>query len=162
MTNVFDYLKKEGEAREEKTRQEQIKAEQAKVLKAQREKEESERLLKEHIVVAERYNEVVADVLEQLIQAAYSNCELRNHPTDASWAIVHQWLETSDTVGIGSMGVRQEIRSETKVSVTIKLDSKSRPLHFLCWREGKKEILSGLSRDELIQALRKLHPPGES
>lgn len=138
MNNPFEHLKKQREEREEKERQAKQIAEQA---------------AKELWAIYKKYGEIVRPVLEQLREAEYPNDRV-GYSDGKDWDIGTDKTYDGGTVDAGR-------RSE----VTVKLKFRDNlPVAFICECPSKaagQVLETGLSREELAQALIKLHSPAK-
>jgi hypothetical protein len=144
MKDPFEDLRIKREQQEERERLQQ---------------EEKNREKEKRKAAIDQYSDLVKGVLDQLRQAAYPKGFVVH--SDNSWAVmVTAGGDTGDV---------------PLVTVSLKLDSNDKPCFFLCWRQGRykvqtwtlfgtkegwrqyEEVQAGLSREELIRALKKLH-----
>ncbi len=137
MENPFDYILKE---REEHERQIQLKLQEDELSRLHHKSAHQERLDEKH-----RYDAIVAEVLEQLQQAAYPSLKVRNH--DRGWSI-GMWMKRPN----GS------IDWYSALDVRIEHDWNSRAVYLECTRHHRR-IRSEPSREDLVKALQKIFPP---
>ena len=147
MNNPFGYLQAEREAQERAFQ------------------ERKKRLLQAAEAAIEQYGGEIIRALKDLQQVAYPNCHVYGgdrinwyehaHGLDISWRIVRSWPDYD----------------EDKVTVRLVLSEFGEPKCFRVKRSGAhkrtllgltefEELRCGLSERELVDALRRLHPPG--
>jgi hypothetical protein len=184
--NPFDYINKKDREqieREKQERERQQKLEEALKIR----QEEAQRVADKRRMAYEEYDKMVSPILAQLCTAAYpynhNGVTFRESGTvsEGKWYIGYHGSEArtttySEAITGGSADSDYIYVLMVKVSVTLEFDSDNRPVGFRCFRDGgyfiqqktfwgKKEkwvnyggIRTGLSREELLQALKQLHP----
>jgi len=171
MSNPFKYLQDRRIAKEEERlcREEAIK----------RAETQREQLRQARLNAAGEFEDMIMDILKQLQKAAYPESELRAHRLYEGSSLAYSSYDGKPRWSIGYYGehpvgeLGHHTYWATQVLVTLAFDDRNLPSHFECWCQGRhpfgelwhgeeslkrESVRCGLSKAELVQTLKKLHP----
>lgn len=153
----FDDLRQMHEAKE---RAEALKR-QREQEKYRRQDEAARRLTEIRKANADKLNSMVVDVLEALRDALYPGLEVGRISSEWRESGVSGWGVVRAVQGLDKYG--RDSHDEFVVQVHVEFDKRGEAKHFVSFKipSGRssqtKFIRTGLSRDDLVRALKKLH-----